>query len=267
MAQPHSSESSENALERTLRIATTEPGRRPEFYRLLLESDVYVITTQRPTRQSIVPADSDLAIVEFECEDGTWVVPFFSSLAMARHGAPGKKAAVIMHARELFEMFPQRILLLNVNCPFGRHFYPDEVEQLLATGTVGHTEKEVLDKAKPIIIEVATDAPADTISALTTLYARTPNVAAAYLVRCRKPSHPEQSTLLITLVGTGDLYQVMRESSGVIRDTYRGGDVIDMVQMLDRDEAIWTDIRAIGIRFYDRSWGERISEASVGAHH
>lgn len=266
MAHPQSSESGENALERMLRIATTEPGRRPEFYRLLLESDVYVLTTQRPPGQNIVPADSDLAIVEFECEDGTWVVPFFSSLGMARHGAPGEKAAVIMRGRELFKMFPQRILLLNLNCPFGRQFYPDEVERLLATGTVGHTEKEIFDKAKPIIIEAATDTPADTISALTTLYARTPHVATAYLVRCRKPSHPEQSTLLIALVGTGDMYQVMRESSGVIRDTYRG-DVIDMVQMPDRDEAIWTDIRAIGIRFYDRSWGARISEAFDGVHH
>ena len=140
MAQPHSIESGENALERMLRIATTEPGRRPEFYRLLLESDVYVLTTQRPPGNNIVPADSDLAIVEFECEDGTWVVPFFSSLAMARHGAPGEKAAVIMRARDLFELFPQRFLLLNVNCPFGRHFRPEEAERLLATGSVGYAE-------------------------------------------------------------------------------------------------------------------------------
>ena len=72
---------------------------------------------------------------------------------------------------------------------------------------------------------------------------------------------------MIALVAQGNMDAVMRESAGVIRDTYRGTDVVDMIVMPDRDEQIWTNIRAIGTRFYDRSWGERISEAFGGALH
>ena len=267
MTDPDTSDGRENALERLLRIATSEPGRRPEFYRRLLDSDVYVITTKRRPGQNIVPANSDLAIVQFEFTDGTWVVPFFSSLAMARHGAPGEEAAVIMRARELFEAFPQRILVLNLNCPFGRQFYPDEVERLLATGSLDETENEILDKAKLVVFETVTAPPAESISALITLFSRTPGITAAYLVRCLDPGHVKRATLVIALVAQGNMDAVMRESAGVIRDTYRGTDVVDMIVMPDRDEQIWTNIRAIGTRFYDRSWGERISEAFGGALH
>lgn len=267
MTDPDSSATDENALERMLRIATIEPGRRPEFYRLLLGSEVYFITSKRSPDGNVVPADRDLAIVECKSDDGTWVVPFFSSIAMARRGAPGEEVAVIMRAHELFEACPQRVLLLNPNCPIGRKFLPEEVERLLATGTVGYSKMEILDEEKSIIIEAETDPPAETIVALITLYSHTPDIDEAHLVRCRAPSHPERSTSLIALVGTGDMDRVLRESSDVIRDTYHGCSTIDLMIMLDTDQEIWTDIREVGMRFYDRLWGVRISEAFDSADH
>lgn len=79
-----------NELETLLEQAATEPAHRPAFFRTLLESTVWVPGTA--AEGEAVVEDSALDLQHWEKEDGTTVIPFFTSwklfsrrLKMSRH--------------------------------------------------------------------------------------------------------------------------------------------------------------------------------------
>ena len=67
-----------NELETLLEKAATEPAHRPAFFRTLLESTVWVPGTA--AEGEAIVDDSALDLQHWEKEDGTTVIPFFTSL-------------------------------------------------------------------------------------------------------------------------------------------------------------------------------------------
>ena len=67
-----------NELKTLLEQAATEPAHRPAFFRTLLESTVWVPGTAAEGEQ--VVEDSALDLLHWEKDDGTSVIPFFTSL-------------------------------------------------------------------------------------------------------------------------------------------------------------------------------------------
>ena len=67
-----------NELEILLEQAATEPAHRPAFFRTLLESTVWVPGTA--AEGETVVEDSALDLQHWEKEDGSTVIPFFTSL-------------------------------------------------------------------------------------------------------------------------------------------------------------------------------------------
>ena len=62
-----------NTLEDLLKKAASEPESRPAFYAALLSSQVFVIGQKEPVSNQV-------QIEHWEKEDGSQVIPFFSSL-------------------------------------------------------------------------------------------------------------------------------------------------------------------------------------------
>lgn len=69
---------SENPLETSLRLAADEPAHRPEFFKTLLNSPVYILGTTG-TADGLVnlEAGSNVSIAHWQKADGTSVIPFF----------------------------------------------------------------------------------------------------------------------------------------------------------------------------------------------
>ena len=91
-----------NELETLLEQAATEPAHRPAFFRTLLESTVWVPGTA--AEGEAVVEDSALDLQHWEKEDGTTVIPFFTSLEALQQAVEDEQAFVVMPVRTLFEM-------------------------------------------------------------------------------------------------------------------------------------------------------------------
>lgn len=69
-----------NRLEQLLVLAATEPSARPDFYRELLGSTLYVVTPDQPATESVITLakETRLKLVNWQGKGGP-IVPIFSS--------------------------------------------------------------------------------------------------------------------------------------------------------------------------------------------
>lgn len=131
----------ENSLETSLRLAADEPAHRPEFYRTLLGSTVYILGTAGVAQGHVnLEAGSNISIAHWQKPDGTPVIPFFSSLPTLQQSIDSEQSYMQIPARSLFEITLGALLFLNPKSPYGKEFLPDEV-QLLLSGEIGRPHR------------------------------------------------------------------------------------------------------------------------------
>jgi hypothetical protein len=227
---------SETRLEYLLRMAVMEPGRRPEFYRALLDANVWV-SVDPATPGVSVPAGSEIQVVTWERSDGVHVLPFFTSPARMLDVEQGGLGAEMI-ARDLFESMPNSYMHLNPGCEYGRDFSPYEIKALLETGMIVEVPSEVLEASKSVRLDEVVNAPVDLLNALGVLYQRTPAVHAAFLVRMNDSEIDEKSTWVIAIEAKDSNEAIAQDTAIVVREIYRGSEVIDTMFISSSDGAI-----------------------------
>src|SRR5262245_54367301 len=105
----------ENALETALRLAASDPAARPDFYRLLLESEVFVIgaTAHKEEGSRMLDAGEKIGIHNWTRKDGSPVIPFFTSLDALQRAITHPADYLKLGARSLFEITKGAALVLN----------------------------------------------------------------------------------------------------------------------------------------------------------
>ena len=120
----------ENLLERALVRAMQDVAARPEFYRLLLASNLFVVgEVGRPTppdRPAELQPDDVLKLAFVERE-GRKFHPVFSTLSRLRSFTPPDKQHFCVLGRELFATTAGAQFVLNPGCDFGKELGPDEI--------------------------------------------------------------------------------------------------------------------------------------------
>ena len=165
----------ENELERLLRLSVTAPAWRPAFYQTLLESTVFVLgdagQDDAEKQGSVaITAGSELNVLHWEKQDGSSIIPFFSSVEVLEKASagesPDEQAFVALPARVLFEMTQGEELFLNPKSEYGKEFYPSEVTLLLSNGGLNAPSELVLDKESQLLIGQPEEYPSAMIDAL-----------------------------------------------------------------------------------------------------
>ena len=157
-----------NELETLLEQAATEPAHRPAFFRTLLESTVWVPGTAADDQQ--VVDDSALELRHWEKDDGTSVIPFFTSLEALQQAVTTEQAFVAMPVRTLFEMTLGETLFLNAKLPTGKEFTPREISHLIGEEGNPLSTQEVLEGGSALLLSEVAEPPAQMVESLTTLF-------------------------------------------------------------------------------------------------
>ena len=256
---------SPNALELSLARAAADPASRPEFYKTLLESEVYVIGFSDSAKEgrSTLPEGSKLSIVNWQKKDGTPIVPFFTSLEALQSALKEEARFVTLPARSFLEMTRGSSLVLNPTSSYGKEFYPNEVQALLETGMNQVPARRVVQKATTVLFGQPANYPTQMVSALASLLARHANVKAAYLCLMHDPESGEKPGLIVGFEGDGDLTDAMKEAGSVAADTAPGGEPVDFTVLKRNEAGISAYMYASVKPFYQRSWGAKL-RAFVG---
>ncbi|MDU4274004.1 MAG: enhanced serine sensitivity protein SseB [Enterobacter asburiae] len=226
-----------NELETLLEQAATEPAHRPAFFRTLLESTVWVPGTAAEGEQ--VVEDSALDLLHWEKDDGTSVIPFFTSLEALQEAVEDEQAFVVMPVRTLFEMTLGQTLFLNAKLPTGKEFTPREISHLIGEEGNPLSTQEVLEGGETLLLSEVAEPPAQMRAFLCSI----------------KERADEQPVLLIGIEADGDIDDIIQAAGSVATDTLPGDEPIDICQVKNGEKGISHFITEHITPFYERRWG------------
>ena len=220
-----------NELERKLMRAADDPASRPDFYKALLAADIFVIgfTDAEGDGVTTVPAGAKMSIVNWEKQDGTPIIPFFTSLEALQLTLKEESRFVALPAKTFLEMTLGSSLVLNPSSPYGKEFVPSEIQALIETGMNHVAQSRVVQKETKILLGQPAKFPSEMVSALSALLVKHEVVSAAYLCLMHDPSSGENPALVVGFKGDSDLTQAMNEAGSVAADTAPDGEIVDFV--------------------------------------
>lgn len=243
---------SKNELETLLEQAATEPAYRPAFFRTLLESTVWVPGTA--AEGEAIVEDSALDLQHWEKDDGSSVIPFFTSLEALQQAVEEEQAFVVMPARTLFEMTLGETLFLNARLPTGKEFTPREISHLVGEEGSPLSQQEVLEGGTALLLSDVAEPPAQMVDSLTTLFKNIKTVKRAFLCSIKEKAD-EQPNLLIGIEADGDIEEIIHAAGSVATDTLPGDEPIDICQVVEGEKGISHFMMAHITPFYERRWG------------
>ncbi len=97
---------SPNDLEFALQRAADEPAARPEFYKLLVESTIYILgdTDYADEGGFVIPTGAKFEIMNWQRQDGSKVIPFFTSVSALQKAIEKEQTYLALPARSFFEI-------------------------------------------------------------------------------------------------------------------------------------------------------------------
>ncbi|TNL12227.1 enhanced serine sensitivity protein SseB [Kosakonia cowanii] len=241
-----------NELETLLEQAATEPAYRPAFFRTLLDSTVWV--PGNAAEGEAVVEESALDIQHWEKDDGTSVIPFFTSLAALQQAIDDEQAFVVMPARTLFEMTLGETLFLNAKLPTGKEFTPREISHLVGEEGSPLSQQEVLEGGTALLLSEVAEPPAQMVDSLTTLFKSIKTVKRAFICSIKEQADA-QANLLIGIEAEGDIEEIIHAAGSVATDTLPGDEPVDICQVAEGEKGISHFMLAHIMPFYERRWG------------
>ncbi|WP_313275775.1 enhanced serine sensitivity protein SseB [Kosakonia cowanii] len=241
-----------NELETLLEQAATEPAYRPAFFRTLLDSTVWV--PGNAAEGEAVVEESALDIQHWEKDDGTSVIPFFTSLTALQQAIDDEQAFVVMPARTLFEMTLGETLFLNAKLPTGKEFTPREISHLVGEEGSPLSQQEVLEGGTALLLSEVAEPPAQMVDSLTTLFKSIKTVKRAFICSIKEQADA-QANLLIGIEAEGDIEEIIHAAGSVATDTLPGDEPVDICHVAEGEKGISHFMLAHITPFYERRWG------------
>lgn len=215
----------DNPLEATLMRAATEPAVRPEFYRRLLEAELFVIG-------KFADADADAAeerrmMIANIPHNGKNYIPVFSSLVRMRAFITGEEEYLSMKGRDLFTNTPGAFFMLNPGSDYGKELLPDEIGSLLHPNV---PQSYTVDKPTEVRIGAPDEYPAALVQALTALFRSRPEIVSARVVQIQFPDRDEPPHPLVGIETEG-AWDPLAAEIGQIVTTVMPGKPVDLIPL------------------------------------
>lgn len=178
---------SENELERALVQAVKNPHQAPDFYRLLLESDLLVMGTAQgqedATETFRLTPGGKLNLVP-GMKNGSAFLPIFSSLARMQEYVRQDSRYLRINGRALLDLTRGAPVILNPASEYGKELSPQQIAQLLDPQAA----------RTPRIAVGETEYPMPLVNALTEAFTARPDIEAAWMIQVafadRDAPHP-----------------------------------------------------------------------------
>lgn len=130
----------ENELESALIKATKDTNYWPKFYKIFLESDIFVLINKEPPAEEkmfIATENTEVEFIARKIGDKA-CLPIFSSLTRLNDYIGDRKVGCIrIKANDLLKSIdPALTVMLNLNSAYGKEFTPSEIRRIFNSGHV-----------------------------------------------------------------------------------------------------------------------------------
>lgn len=223
-----------NALEESLKRAATDASYRPQFYRDLLDADVFAITDGQPLdiRDGMLTSGSRVSLQSWERDGIAWI-PIFSSLERLQQAIQTNSRFLRMNARALFDLTRGAHVVLNPGQSYGKELMPGEIARML-DGSIFMGQRITIQQETRVMIGQPSAYPQAMVDALAALFSRTSQVRAAYLAQYIDPQHDSQPHLLVGIDFEGERNPLVGDAGSIAAQTATGR-IVDIIRIDGND--------------------------------
>ncbi len=227
----------QNALERSLVKAATDPAHRPQFYKDFVQSVIYIIQhgVPPPERAEQVTLDKgksiQIADVEFK---GKRYIPIFSSMPRLQAMLSGEAAYLGMNALEILKITKGSALLLNPGSDYGKEITAEEAASMVDGSIWQPGERYVAKKATQVMIGQPKNFPTELVESLTRLFKKKHQVKRAWVAHFFNPDMDKKAHTLIAIEVVDGFDEVSAEAGIVVRSVSIPDPPVDILPITGR---------------------------------
>lgn len=207
----------QNHLERSLMRAAKDPAARPQFYRDLAESDIYLVQhgAEPPEEPSATTLETGttLRIAPVEIE-GKQYLPIFSSLPRLQAVIAGEVAYIALNAVEFMKITRGAELVLNPGSEYGKIFTAPEIAGILDGGASG--ERYVTERDTRVMLGQPATYPTELADALTRFFERRREVRRAWIAMLFNPDQDEKPHTLVGVEAPDTDWPTLAADIGIV---------------------------------------------------
>ena len=208
----------ENILEKSLIKASEDPAHRPQFYRDLCESDLFIIQhgEEAPAENRRVTLEEGMSVQIKNIEhNGKPYIPVFSSLSRLQTVLTEEVAYLGVNALELMKFTQGAELLLNPGSDYGKEFTAEEVESIVSGSIWKPIETYTQEKEAKVMLGQPQEYPDELVGALTRYFKKEKTVKRAWLSHFFNPDdgHPPHTLIVLD---ASENYDIVMSEIGII---------------------------------------------------
>ena len=220
----------ENELETALLAAARNPDSIFRLQRLMLNSDLLVLGVvegqEDATQKVSLDPGGKLKLVIGE-RNGEKFLPIFTSMTRMQAYLKEEGKFLSVNGHSLLDLTRGAPVTINPGSEHARDFTPDEIAQMLESPAL--QERSKIDLSQEVY-------PPGMVEVLTALFAKHPQVAAAWMIRVAFANNPGQHQPLVGIETSGDMAALMHEIQQAA-ETSLPGLVFD-IQRVDRKKPL-----------------------------
>jgi hypothetical protein len=195
-----------NPLERSLVAAATDPAARPQFYRDLASSDLFVI--QEPDTP---PQQLNIRPIEVNGHD---CLPVFSSLGRLQRFIDREVGYAGMNALEFMKITRGAHLLLNPGSDYGKEFLPEEIASILDGSIWTPQQSYTTERETQVLLGQPARYPAELVDVLRRVFPKFGSVRAAYVAHFFNPAQDAKAHTLVAIDASERWDEIVAEAEG-----------------------------------------------------
>lgn len=211
----------QNDLERSLMKAAEDPAHRPQFYRVLVESEIFIIQHgERPPEKEeriTLNEGKDIQIANIEIQ-GNLYIPIFSSVPRLQAAITDEVAYLGINALDFLEMTMGSALILNPGSDYGKEFTPQEAASIVDGSIWQPVERYVAKKETEVLIGQPKNYPKELVDALIRFFKTKKQVKRAWVAHFSNPDRDEKPHTLIAVEVRGEFEEIMSEAGIVAQN-------------------------------------------------
>ncbi len=222
-----------NSLEKSLMSAATNPSSRPQFYRDLLEANIFIVQHGKNNlnvQNNVLQEGVELKIQHIEKDGISWL-PIFSSLQRLQQFIPSESNYLQLKARDFFEITRGAHIVLNPNFDYGKEFIPQEIKGMLDDSIFKPTQTYIAQKETKVLIGQPANYPHKLAKALSEYFSGNKFVNRAYLVWFHNPESGEKPHLLISIDVSDNAEKIFGDAGMIGSEVLGKDEIIDFIRL------------------------------------
>lgn len=219
-------------IESLLRRAAQDPLVRLQFYEELLDAKIFIISDHSALEieDGVVQQGTKVSIARWSKEDGTPIIPFFSSLENLQKAIKRETPYIQFVCKDFFQIIRGQAAVLNPSSEIYKEFAIEEIESLLDGTLLQPTQVIQAERGTKVMIGEPAVYPEALVQMLKKHFKSDNRVKKAYLVQYYNPAEDEEPHSLMMLECDKEYQEVIGKAYLVAQASLQDGEFIDFLE-------------------------------------